>query len=224
MPKHENKKRKYLNKITFLSIDRLWISWHVKIPFSSCCVTKCAMINQNAELERNARFSDLFFCSLSHFRHSSRRPPTVKISSHSSRFDFFFVGCIFPIQPTSFSFSLSLSHTLQMLYGGHTCSTSLAFHNLVLFLIAESKQQRKIEKMMHKKMRLLIVKILVIFHLRVYQLKLSQCQFLLTFSVLNLFARTRGKMKTSNMILSQERDEQLFCHRIFFFLSSSVTQ
>ena len=223
MPKHENKKRKYLNKITFLSIDRLWISWHVKIPFSSCCVTKCAMINQNAELERNARFSDLFFARSLIFdihledRRQWKSPRILLVSI------FFLLVAFFQFNQLP-SLSLSLPHTLQMLYGGHTCSTSLAFHNLVLFLIAESKQQRKIEKMMHKKMRLLIVKILVIFHLRVYQLKLSQCQFLLTFSVLNLFARTRGKMKTSNMILSQERDEQLFCHRIFFFLSSSVTQ
>lgn len=97
--------------------------WHVKIPFSSC-VTKCAMINQNAELE-NARFLIFFLIS---FKLNSETADSENLFAF---FHSFFVCCIFFLWP---------SHARWLIEA--TCSLALHIPQGNLVSVAELKQQR----------------------------------------------------------------------------------
>lgn len=139
------------------------------------CVTKCATINQKAELE-NARF--LIFFSSHFFSNSTRRPPTVK----SPRILPTFVTFLLFLFKVAF-----LPPSYLQCFIEATCSPDL--HSINISRSPHSGIERQTKKRTKRciKMRLLIVKISVIFHL--YQKMLSQCQFLSTFSVLNRFAK-----------------------------------
>lgn len=113
-----------------------------------------------------------FLSSLS--SNSFRRPPTVKISSHSSN----------PF--VTFLFLLHLSPARRCFMEA-TCS-------LDLHSTSKSRSSAKQQRSQQKKLCVsLIVKISVIFLL--YQWKLSQCQFISAFSVLNRFANKRKMPK-----------------------------
>lgn len=97
----------------------------------------------------------------------------MKISSHSSNHSIRFYFVAF------FSFS-------SMLYGGHLF-TSACIPQVNLVLAQNNKEANKTKNYAFLQ---IIVKISLIFLL--YQWKLSQCQFISAFSVLNRFANKRN--------------------------------
>lgn len=150
-----------------------------KFPYSSCA-TKCAMINQNAELEK-CTFLRLFS---SHFSTTADSEISAHSSVHSLRFYYFCLVHFYTFLLPARCYSMCMEAT---------CSPEL--HSVVNLVLRSGikKQTKKRKKNWCIKMRLLIVNISAIFHLP------NRCSLNVNFFLLSLCLIDLRKKSTNEI-------------------------